>query len=100
DHAVIATGGSAIYYPEGMKNLAELGPIIYLQLSVPTLIKRLNNIKTRGISMAPGQTIEDLARERIPLYEDYADIVMPTEGLDVEETIERICIALKNFKKR
>ena len=100
DHAVIATGGSAIYYPKGMKNLAELGPIIYLQLSVPTLIKRLNNIETRGISMAPGQTIEDLARERIPLYEDYADIVMPTEGLDVEETIERICIALKNFKKR
>ncbi|MBR2001674.1 MAG: shikimate kinase [Firmicutes bacterium] len=100
DHAVIATGGSAIYYPKAMENLAKLGPIIYLQLSVPTLKKRLSNIKTRGITMAPGQTIEDLARARIPLYEAYADIVMPTEGLDVEETIERICIALKNFKKR
>lgn len=100
DHAIIATGGSAIYYPRAMKNLATLGPVVYLQLSVPTLKKRLNNIKTRGITMAPGETIEDLARARIPLYEAYADITMPTEGLDVEETIERLCIALKNFRGR
>lgn len=98
DHSVIATGGSAVYYPEAMKNLHSLGPVIYLQLSVPTLKRRLNNIKTRGITMAPGQTIEDLARSRVPLYEGYADIVMPTEGLDVEETIQRICIALKNYR--
>lgn len=99
EHCVIATGGSAIYYPKAMKHLHELGPVVYLQLSVPTLKKRLSNIKTRGITMAPGQTIEDLARSRVPLYESYADIVMPTEGLDVEETIERIWVALKNYRE-
>lgn len=96
--AVISTGGSAIYYPKAMKNLHSLGPVVYLQLSVPTLKKRLSNIKTRGITMAPGQTIEDLARSRVPLYESYADITIPTEGLDVEETTERICVALKSYK--
>ena len=100
DNAVISTGGSAIYYPESMKHLHDLGPVIYLQLSVPTLKSRLSNIKTRGIAMAPGQTIEDLARSRVPLYESYADIIMPTEGLGVEETIERICVALKNYRKK
>lgn len=100
ENAVISTGGSAIYYPKAMEHLHDLGPVIYLQLSVPTLKSRLSNIKTRGIAMAPGQTIEDLARSRVPLYESYADIIMPTEGLDVEETIERICVALKNYRKQ
>ena len=100
ENAVISTGGSAIYYPKAMEHLHDLGPVIYLQLSVPTLKSRLSNIKTRGIAMAPGQTIEDLARSRVPLYESYADIIMPTEGLDVEETIERICVALKNYRKK
>ena len=83
-----------------MAHLHDLGSVIYLQLSVPTLKKRLSNIKTRGITMAPGQTIEDLARSRVPLYESYADIVLPAEGMDVEETIRRICVALKNQRKR
>lgn len=100
ENSVISTGGSAIYYPEAMAHLHHLGSVIYLQLSVPTLKKRLSNIKTRGITMAPGQTIEDLARSRVPLYESYADIVLPAEGLDVEETIRRICVALKNQRKR
>jgi len=70
---VIATGGSAVFYPEAMQNLRALGKIVYLEVSLESLKKRLWNIKTRGIVFKPGQDIESVYKERIPLYERYSD---------------------------
>ena len=47
NNCVIATGGSAIYYPEAMDNLKGQGAIVYIKLSFETIRKRLDNIKTR-----------------------------------------------------
>lgn len=90
ENAVISTGGSAIYYPEAIEHLKENGKIVYLKVSLDTVEKRLNNIKTRGVAMKKGDTIADLYARRIPLYEKYADITIEADGLAVEETVERI----------
>ena len=53
--SVIATGGSAIFSEEAMKHLGEQGLIVYLDVSCEEIIRRVNNISTRGIAMKPGK---------------------------------------------
>lgn len=89
-NTVIAPGGSAVYCPQAMAHLKALGPVIYLKVSPHTLKQRLNNISTRGIAMAPGQTIEDVYDQRIPLYEGYADKVVEVGEQTLEETVSAV----------
>ena len=63
---------------------------MYLKVSLDTVLKRLNNIKTRGVTLAKGQTLADLYNLRVPLYEKHADIVIEADSLTVEEVVERI----------
>lgn len=97
-NAVISTGGSAVYYKEAMENLSRNGVIIYLQLSLDTIHKRLDNISTRGITMAPGETIVDLYNYRTPLYEKYAHVIINGEEKDVEQVVSDIIEAVKAFQ--
>lgn len=90
DGCVIATGGSAVYGKEAMEHLQSIGTVIYIRLSIEEIMRRVNNIKTRGIAMKNGDTLEDLYRERVPLYEKYADIIVDGEGIGIEECVERI----------
>ncbi len=87
---VIATGGSAVYGAEAMKNLSGNSIIVYIRLSCDEVIKRISNIKTRGISMRKGETLEELYRERSALYEKYADVVVDVCENTIEETVEAL----------
>ncbi|MBQ7171748.1 MAG: shikimate kinase [Clostridia bacterium] len=93
-NAVVATGGSAVYGAAAMKKLKENGVLVYLRLPPAELEKRIRNIRTRGIAMAPGTTIAQLAGEREPLYERYADLTVDCHGLSAEECVERIAAAV------
>ena len=86
----VATGGSAIYFDSAMEHFKKNGKVVYLKVSLDTVLKRLNNIKTRGVTLAKGQTLADLYNLRVPLYEKHADIVIEADGLTVEEVVERI----------
>lgn len=92
---VVATGGSAIYFDRAMEKFKERGRVVYLQVTLDTVLQRLSNIKTRGVTLEKGQTLADLYEERIPLYEKHADITIPGDGLTVEEVVEKIIEALK-----
>ena len=93
---IIATGGSVIYGKEAMEHLKEIGTVVYLEVSFPTLEKRLSDIKGRGVVLKEGQTLYDLYEERTPLYEKYADVRVLEEGLNVEETVEQLIKKLRN----
>ncbi len=93
-NSVISTGGSAIYYDSAMKHLKEQGTVVYLKVSLETIEARLNNIKTRGVTMEKGATIASLYDERIPLYEKYADVIIEADGFEVEDTVEAIINAV------
>lgn len=95
---IIATGGSVIYGKEAMEHLKEIGTVVYLEVSFPTLEKRLSDIKGRGVVLKKGQTLYDLYEERTPLYEKYADVRVLEEGLNVEETVEQLVEKLQNRK--
>lgn len=87
---VIATGGSAIYFDSAMEHFKEQGKIVYIQVSLKTILERLRNIKTRGVTLGAGQTLEDLYKQRVPLYEKHADLIINAEGLHIEEIVEKI----------
>lgn len=88
DNAVIATGGSVVYGSDAMENLKKHGKIVYLNLECDELLKRLSNIKTRGVAMKPGQTLENLFMERDVLYKKYADVIIDENGLSIEDTVK------------
>ena len=73
---VIATGGSVIYGPAAMAHFREIGRIVYLKLSCDTIRDRLGDLNERGVTMRDGQTLKDLYRERVPVYEKYPDILL------------------------
>ena len=89
-NTVIATGGSAVYGEDAMKHYKEIGTVVYLRLGYDEINKRLSDIKNRGVVLKNGQNLLDIYEERCVLYEKYADIIIDEEGLNVEETIERI----------
>ena len=97
---VIAPGGSAVCEPRAMARLKELGPVVYLEVPAEELERRIGNIRTRGIVMAPGQTLADLLAQRAPLYQRYADITVPVSGQTLEESVAAVLRALLNGQAR
>jgi shikimate kinase len=71
---VVATGGSVVYSHTAMRHLANGGRVVWLDLALGPLQRRLTNLATRGVVFHPGQSLADLYNERRPLYERYAEI--------------------------
>lgn len=95
ENTVIATGGSVVYCEEAMEHLKSIGKVVYLKLSLKPLSRRLGNLKGRGVLLKEGQTLRDLYRERIPLYEKYADITVDEEGKNLEECLQALLALLE-----
>lgn len=88
--AVVATGGSAVFGREAMKKLKQCSTVVFLDVSVTELEKRLSNIHTRGVAMKKGTTVKELYKERLPYYKKYADVILDCTGLTAEECVEII----------
>lgn len=100
ERSVIATGGSVVYGKEAMEHLKTIGTVVYLKISYQALRRRLRNLKDRGVVLRDGQTLLDLYQERTPLYERYADLVIEEEGLNIEQTRERLERELADLWKK
>ncbi len=87
EKTVIATGGSVICRDRSMRHLQAMGRIVYLNVPLPVLKRRIRNITTRGIAFAKGETLDDVYRKRAPLYEKYADITVDVSGRCHIETV-------------
>ncbi|UNC91785.1 shikimate kinase [Candidatus Contubernalis alkaliaceticus] len=85
---VVATGGSVVYSQKAVNWLKKYGVVLYLSLPFEEIRKRVQNIKTRGVAMEKGQSLEALFMKRVPLYEQYADITIDCVGLTMEQVVE------------
>ena len=83
-----------MYCRQAMSHLKEIGTVVYLKVSLSTLEKRLGNLKRRGVILKKGQTLKDLYEERVKLFEKYADVTVCEDGLELEETIEKVLASL------
>ena len=89
ENSVIATGGSMVYSEAAMKRLGENGVTVYLKTELDELRGRIKNLSDRGIAFREGETLDDIYRERTPLYEKWADITV-TGGGRIEDTAFKI----------
>ena len=99
ERCVISTGGSVVYGERGMAHLKTLGKIIYIQVGLEELERRLKgkDLFSRGVVMKnPGTTLADLYAERAPLYEKYADLIVNCQSNTLDETVEMLIEAAKN----
>ena len=94
ENTVIATGGSVVYSDKAMRHFRTLGRVVYLDVSYENLMKRLHDIKHRGVALREGQTVEELYAERAPLYRKYADLTVNEGDGGIEDTVARLTVLL------
>ena len=91
---VIATGGSVVYSKKAMDHLFGTSTIVYLSIDLATLLTRLSDLTARGVAIASGKSIQDLYKERTPLYDRYADIKIDCASMTPDQVVETILSSL------
>lgn len=97
ENSIIATGGSAVYSDEAMAHLAEIGTVVYLQISYEELKSRLHDLQERGVVLKGGigMSLHELYDERKPLYEKYADLTVNVDDLSITAAARKVADAVR-----
>ncbi|QBG46929.1 shikimate kinase [Verrucomicrobia bacterium S94] len=90
ENCVISTGGSAVYCDSAMAHLKSMATVIFLDVPLDEIIRRIGDFSKRGVVIKPGMTLADLYEERRPLYLKYADHVMACSGKSQDELLQEI----------
>ena len=86
---VISTGGSAVYSEKSMLYLSSFSKIIYINTPLDEIKKRIGDGQERGLAAPEGISIEDIYKERVPLYDKWADITLNGDR-SIEDLISKI----------
>lgn len=94
---VIATGGGIVVTPVNLPLLRSLGQVIYLTASVDQLHGRTSKDRKRPLLQVanPRARIEEIMRDRDPLYREVADHVVNTDGRSSKWVAQHIVHLLK-----
>ena len=89
---VLATGGGAVLSSTNRRHLASRGLVIYLHTSVNQQLQRTAHDRNRPLLQTdnPGQKLQQLMKERDPLYREIADLIIETDGCRVREVVGKI----------
>lgn len=90
DRLVISTGGGLVLDEENVEILRRNGRIVYLSAEAETLLKRLEGEPRPLLIGDLKEEIARLLRERTPVYERIAEIVVRTDGKRAEEVAREI----------
>jgi shikimate kinase len=71
---VISTGGSAVYSEKSMLHLSSFSKIIYINTPLDEIKQIIGDGQERGLAAPEGLSIDDIYKERVPLYNKWADI--------------------------
>lgn len=93
---VLATGGGAILHADNRRLLAERGRVVWLQASVDQQMERTRHGRHRPLLLNtdPRTRLDELTREREPLYAEIANVTVTTDGRRVQAVTDDILRAL------
>jgi len=102
EHTVIATGGGAVIAPENRALMRHRGHVILLEATPETILQRLQAVQAaepRPLLTGPDplRRITELKAQRQSYYLSLADIVVTTDGLNVEAVVERLIQELQTL---
>ena len=86
---VISTGGSADYSEKSMLHLNSFSKIIYINTPLDEIKQRIGDGQERGLAAPEGLSIDDIYKERVPLYNKWADIKLNGDK-SIEDLISKI----------
>lgn len=97
---VLATGGGAILRKENRDALKAGGTVIYLRTSVNHILQRTSRDKNRPLLQTtdPRGRLEELMREREPLYCEVADFIVETGRPNIQALVQTILTQLEHSK--
>ncbi len=77
---VLATGGGVVLLEENRQALKQHGTVVYLRADIETLVARTRRDRNRPLLQTgdPRGKIEELLRQREPIYRQIADVVVDT----------------------
>jgi len=85
DGVVLATGGGAVVNPDNRSHLGGRGFVVYLYTTVDQQVSRTKKGRDRPL-LANGDSreiLEELLKQRDPLYREIADLIVETDGRKV-----------------
>ncbi|MGV8897843.1 MAG: bifunctional shikimate kinase/3-dehydroquinate synthase AroKB [Burkholderiaceae bacterium] len=89
---VLATGGGAILDAQNRAYLHARGTVVYLRTSVQNILQRTGHDKNRPLLQTadPRKLLEELTRQRDPLYREIAHVVIDTGRPNVQFMVHAI----------
>ena len=96
---VLATGGGAVLNEHSRRYLKERGIVVYLRASVSSILQRTSHDRNRPLLQTddPKARIEELSRQRAPLYQEVAHITVETGRPNVQSVVQNILGQLENY---
>ena len=96
---LMATGGGAVLREENRAHLKNRGTVIYLNTSVDQQLARTSKDKNRPLLQIddPRSVLEKLYRQRDPLYQEVADIVIKTDDRHPKYVVQDIIKKLREM---
>ena len=79
DPMVVSCGGGVVLRPENRRALSELGLVVYLSVTAVEAASRLSDVSSRPL-FGDLQIAQRVINERLPLYEEVADVTIDTVG--------------------
>lgn len=92
ENQVLATGGGAVTDADNRRLLPARGFVIYLECSPEQQYDRTYKDKNRPLLQSddPLASLKQLMKERDPLYQEIADLVVSTEGRSASAVVKDI----------
>ena len=96
---VLATGGGAVLNQQSRQYLKERGIVVYLRASVNSILQRTSHDRNRPLlqNTDPKARIEELSRQRAPLYQEVAHITIETGRPNVQSVVQNILAQLESY---
>lgn len=79
---LISCGGGVVGAEANRRLLADAGTVVFLKVTADEAASRISNLSTRPL-FSDIEAARRLCEERMPLYEEVADIVIETQGRSV-----------------
>ena len=100
ENIVLATGGGAVLPEENRSHLTLRGLVIDLEATVDQLLARTGRDRNRPLLQTedPRARLEELIRERAPLYREVADQVVNTDNRSVRHVVKEILATLNGHE--
>lgn len=89
---VVATGGGAVLDPANRALLRTRGTVVYLHAPLEVLVRRTRRDRSRPLLQTadPRARLEQIVRERDPLYREVADLVVDTDHRTVRSVVSEV----------